>query len=229
MMSVETTQPDETKRKSSHTALGVAWLRAAHQVLEEAPRILEDPVSLVIIGEKTAEKIAAVPSKFSSPERTYLRSHVVLRSRYCEDRLAVAVKERGIRQYVLLGAGFDTFAFRQPSWGNSVQIFEVDQPSSQATKRQHLDRASLSTPPNVHFVAIDFEAEPLESGLRRGGVSFDQPTFFSWLGVSMYLTEAAIDHTLRTIALFPRGSEVALTSAHRIGRTLRWLLKSRMW
>lgn len=118
---------------------------------------------------------------------------------------------RGVSQYVIVGAGFDTFALRQPRWADSLTIIEADHPGSQAAKRSRIAAAGMQLPANVVFADIDFEQESLRDGLLRNGVSIARPTFFSWLGVSMYLTEAAIDATLKSMAAFPEGSEVVLT------------------
>jgi methyltransferase (TIGR00027 family) len=141
-----------------------------------------------------------------------LRAHVVLRSRFAEDRLAAAVS-RGVRQYVILGAGFDTFALRQPPWARELRILEVDHAGTQDVKRSRLAAAGLAMPGNARLGSIDFEHESLSDGLRRHGVALDEPAFFSWLGVTMYLEEDAIDAVLRTVAAFPAGSEIVLTFA----------------
>jgi methyltransferase (TIGR00027 family) len=141
-----------------------------------------------------------------------LRSHIVLRSRFAEDQLEDAAA-RGVRQYVILGAGYDTFIVRQPEWARSLRIIEVDRPETQALKRARLEAAALTVPENVTFAGIDFERETLADGLRRHGVVLDEPVFFSWLGVTMYLTEQAIDAVLGTVAGSAAGSEIVFTFA----------------
>lgn len=197
-------------RYPSRTALATAYLRAAHQILEAQPRILEDPVALRLLGASAAERIRGCTDRYMAPEAMALRAHVVLRSRYAEDRLAEAVP-RGITQYVILGAGFDTFALRQPAWAASLRILEVDHPGTQELKGSRLAAAGLGMPGNAAFAHVDFEHESLHAGLLRHGISLSEPTFFSWLGVTMYLSEAAIDAVLASIVLFPPGSEVVLT------------------
>jgi methyltransferase (TIGR00027 family) len=152
--------------------------------------------------------------RMQTPGARLLRSHVVLRSRFAEDRL-VESRGRGVTQYVILGAGYDTFFARQPEWARSLRIFEIDQPATQQDKLAKIAAARLPVPSNVTFGNVNFEAESLADGLRRHGVRFDQPTFFSWLGVTMYLSEPAIDATLATVLLFPRGSEIVFTFATR--------------
>jgi methyltransferase (TIGR00027 family) len=139
-----------------------------------------------------------------------LRTRIILRSRFTEDKLATAVS-RGIRQYIILGAGFDTFALRQPPWARDLKIVEVDHSGTQSLKRSYIDAAGITIPENVLFADIDFEHESLHEGLRRYNVSMNKPAFFSWLGVMMYLKEDAIDAVLRSVATFPAGSEIVLT------------------
>ena len=197
-------------REASRTALATAYLRAAHQLLDAAPRILDDPIAVRLLGEGAGQKIRESAERYRNPVAAALRSHVVLRSRFAEDRLAAAV-QRGVSQYVILGAGFDTFAFRQPDWAKSLKIFEIDHPDTQLVKRSFLTKASLDLPANVRFAQIDFEHESLLEGLGRHHVSLEEPTFFSWLGVTVYLKEAAIDAALKSMATYPSGSEVVLT------------------
>jgi methyltransferase (TIGR00027 family) len=199
-------------RDASRTALGTAYLRAAHQLLDAPPRILEDPVAIPLLGPDAERRIRETAEQYATPARRALRAHLVLRSRYAEDRLAAAVA-RGVSQYVVLGAGFDTFALRQPPWARALRILEVDHAGTQAVKRARLAAAGLSMPPNADFASIDFERKSLGEGLQRQGLSLEQPTFFSWLGVTMYLEERAIDAVLASIATFPAGSEVVLTFA----------------
>jgi len=199
--------PNQT---ASRTALGTAYLRAAHQVFETQPRILDDPVALLLLGPAALQRIKDTVDQYQTSERLALRAHVVLRSRFAEDRLAAAVL-RGMTQYVILGAGFDTFALRQPPWAQKLKIVEVDHPGTQSMKCSHLAQAGLAIPRNTTFANIDFEHESLLDGLNRYHVSMDEPTFFSWLGVTMYLKEDAIDAVLRSVAIFPAGSEIVLT------------------
>jgi len=196
---------------ASNTARGVAWLAAVHQVLDSVPRVLDDAIITRLMGV-TPDFVHELEAPLQSPGARLLRAHVVARTRYAEDQLAAAVV-RGVRQYVVLGAGMDTFAYRQPAWANGLRIFEVDQPATQTAKRQGIADAGITVPNTLTYIAIDFEAESLADGLRRGGVRLDEPAFFAWLGVTMYLTENAIDAVLRTIAAFPRTSEVVFTFA----------------
>jgi methyltransferase (TIGR00027 family) len=192
--------------------MGVAFLRAVHQVIDSKPPILDDPVVLRLFDQATLAKVLEHPDRFQSPQARALRAHVVLRSRFAEECLANAAFT-GTRQLVMLGAGFDTFAFRQPEWAHSLQIFEIDQHATQDAKRERLTAAGIPTAANLRFVAIDFETESLRDCMIRGGINPGERTFFSWLGVTMYLTEEAIDATFRVVADFPRGSEIVFTFA----------------
>jgi methyltransferase (TIGR00027 family) len=199
-------------RSASMTARSVAVLRAAHQLIDGEPPILDDSVIVRLFGPNIEGVIRGDIDRYQSTLLRALRSHVVLRSRVAEDALHDAVV-RGIRQYALLGAGFDTFAYRQPDWAKSIEIIEVDQPASQAEKRKLLAGAGIAMPSNVRYADVDFERETLANGLRRCCVPFDRATFFSWLGVTMYLTREAIDAVLATVRTFASGSEIALTFA----------------
>lgn len=189
-------------------------VRAAHMVLDGEPKILNDPTVLQLLGPAALARIHSVAGNAQSDAARGLRAHVVLRSRFAEDRLADAVM-RGVTQYVILGAGGDTFAYRQPEWARGIRIYEVDHMASQEDKRERLRAAGVDVPPNVRYAAIDFESTTLRDGLAAGSVDLAAPTFFSWLGVTMYLTESAIDAVLKTVAAFPQGSEIVFTYARR--------------
>ncbi len=194
----------------SKTALRVAALRAVHQIVDQTPKILVDLVVLKLLDPTYVEGISRDSARYQMPQSLRLRAHVLIRSRFAEDRLALAVR-RGVRQFLLLGAGFDTFAYRQPDWARQLRIFEVDQPQSQREKRERLTRAGIWTPSNVKFVPIDFEQTSLAKGLRASAFDPAQPTFISWLGVMVYLSQDAIDEVLRFVVSLPRGSEIVLS------------------
>jgi methyltransferase (TIGR00027 family) len=183
---------------ASRTALGVALHRAAHQLVDDAPLVFTDPLAVRIFGvegEQVVRRSLAQPR----PERRLIRSLVVARSRFVEDELQARV-ERGVRQYVLLGAGLDTFAYRNPYASLGLHIFEVDHPATQAWKRHMLAAAGLTLPPELTFAPLDFEHDTLQAGLQRAGFRRDEPALFAWLGVVPYLTVDAITATLRYIA-----------------------------
>src|SRR5438552_2906084 len=117
----------------SKTALAVAALRAVHHLIDAFPKILDDPISLQLVDPHLREFITTHPDRYQTPASRALRSHVLVRSRYAEDRLAEAAA-RGLDQLLILGAGFDTFAYRQPEWAQRLHILEIDQPASQHEK-----------------------------------------------------------------------------------------------
>lgn len=197
--------------KPSRTALRVAIRRAAHQIMDK-PIVFDDPFAQRIIGADAAEKLKAGLGEQSGIVSRSLRAFLVVRSRFAEDELAVAVAA-GVRQYVLLGAGLDTFAYRNPHAGVGLRVFEVDHPATQAWKREQLRAAGISSPPGETFVPVDFEKETLAEGLRRAGFSTGEKAFFAWLGVTPYLTEKAFTETLEFIAAMPPGSGVVFDYA----------------
>jgi methyltransferase (TIGR00027 family) len=205
------------ERSSSTTALRVAQLRAVHQLFDGEPKILHDPVAVRLFETEIRERLKAEAPRVNEPWVSGLRSHVLLRSRYAEDRLAEAYR-RGIRQYVLLGAGYDTFAYRQPAWAQDLRIFEVDHPASQREKQNRLQEAGISVPSNLEFISIDFEHVSLRDGLAASGLRFDQPVFFACLGVLVYLTPDAADAVFRCVALFPTLSEIVFTYSAPVSR-----------
>ena len=123
-----------SQKTASRTALATAYMRAAHQLLDPPPRILEDPAAIAVLGPGAEQVIRESAARSQAPESRALRAHMVLRSRFAEDRLAAAVG-RGVTQYVILGAGFDTFAVRQPAWAQQLRILEVDHAGTQELKR----------------------------------------------------------------------------------------------
>jgi len=191
--------------KASKTALRVAIRRAAHQLMEQ-PRILDDPIAVRLIGPAYARDLERASHKVARDFRAFM----AVRSRYVEDRLAGAVAN-GVTQYVILGAGLDTFAYRNPF--PSLTVFEVDFPATQEWKRAMLDEGGIAVPDGVTFVPLDFEHQTLAAGLAEAGYLSDAPAFFGWLGVVPYLTPAAFRATLDTIAQLPTGSAVSFDYA----------------
>lgn len=185
----------------SRTAVRVALRRAAHQILDQ-PVVFDDPLALQMIGKEVAAAMQADPSRFETQlGSSTLRAFLAVRSRIAEDALAKAI-ERGVRQYVVLGAGMDTYAYRHAHM--DLRVFEVDQPATQAWKRMRLAEVGLAEPTSLTFVPVDFEQQSLADELTRAGLVPDAPTFFSWLGVTPYLTKAAVIATLSTVAQLTR-------------------------
>ena len=181
--------------------------RAEHQLLDH-PRVLDDPLALRIIG-KDSDSImqAELLQSESSPLSPCLRATTVVRSRYVEDKLAIGIR-RGILQYVILGAGLDTFAYRNPYPKGLLHVFEVDHPMTQAWKRDRLQEVGITPPSDLTFAPVDFETQTLMEGLREAGYDQTKCTFFSMLGVTPYLTIESVMTTLRLIAVAPEGSEI---------------------
>jgi methyltransferase (TIGR00027 family) len=188
---METGQP-------SKTALGVAIRRAAHQLIDKPP-VLNDPIALRLVGEGYPRLM----ERAMHPVGRDFRGFMAARSRYAEDRLADSVAE-GVTQYVVLGAGLDTFAYRNPF--SALRVFEVDFPATQIWKRSMLQHAAIDLPENLVFVALDFEHQTLSEGLADAGFGFNEPAFFSWLGVVPYLTLDAFRATLKVVAQMPAGT-----------------------
>jgi methyltransferase (TIGR00027 family) len=180
----------------SQTARGAAAYRAIHQTHEGAA-IFGDPFAEKILDDETR---AALDELAADPSLRRLRLFIVSRSRFSEEALRDRVA-RGTRQVVVLGAGLDTFALRNPF--AHVQVFEIDFPATQAWKRERLNEAGIALPETLTFAPVDFEHESLADGLARVGFRRDQPAFFQWLGVVPYLTREAIASTLDFISSIP--------------------------
>jgi methyltransferase (TIGR00027 family) len=191
--------------RASKTALGVAIRRAAHQ-LADRPPVLDDPIALRLVVPGYARRIERAMHRVGRDSRAFM----AVRSRCVEDQLARSVA-CGVAQYVVLGAGFDTFAYRNPFI--DLRVFEVDFPATQADKRSILAEAGIDAPPSLTFVPLDFERHTLAEGLAEAGFDATRPAFFCWLGVIPYLTLAAFRSTLEAIAQLPAPSAVGFDYA----------------
>jgi methyltransferase (TIGR00027 family) len=191
--------------RASKTALGVAIRRAAHQLIDKPP-VLDDPIATRLVGDG----FPRLMERAMHPVGRDFRGFMAARSRYAEDRLANAVAS-GVTQYVVLGAGLDTFAYRNPF--PALRVFEVDFPATQVWKRSMLQDAAIALPSNLDFVALDFEHQTLAEGLAEGGLEMDRAAFFSWLGVVPYLTLEAFRATLSVVARMPAGSAMSFDYA----------------
>jgi methyltransferase (TIGR00027 family) len=206
--------------KPSRTAMAVAIRRAAHQVFD-TPKVLDDPIALPIVGVDAEARLKQAESEQQTTVSRAVRAFVVARSRVAEDALARAVS-RGASQYVVLGAGLDTFAYRNPYPATALRVFEVDHPATQEWKRQKLTAAGIAVPASVTYAPADFERQTLAGALEASGFDRHAAAFFSWLGVTMYLTSEAIESTLAFISSTPGGSGVAFDYA--VPRsTLGWI------
>jgi methyltransferase (TIGR00027 family) len=205
--------------KPSNTAVFAALSRAAHLYFDSEPKILEDYLALRLCGLKSEAELRnalnELCAKFGQLTTTELaqcimhsmRGLAVIRHRYAEDELLKAVK-RGVSQYVILGAGLDSFAYRRQGLEEKLRIFEVDYPATQQWKKTRLKELNIRLPRNLAFVPVDFEKQKLAEELLASGYQQSIPAFYSWLGVTSYLTETVVFQTLGEIASMPPGSEV---------------------
>src|ERR1700689_772503 len=175
----------------SRTALMIARQRAAHQMLDHGS-ILDDPFAMKILREDENDVLQFANKH---PLASIGRLITTARSRIAEDALSGAV-ERGVRQIVILGAGLDTFAIRNPHAALEIRIYEVDHPATQAWKLERLAEAQIALPPWLFLVPVDFERDDVGEKLVAAGFQENSPAFFTWLGVVPYLTQDAIGRTL---------------------------------
>ncbi len=196
--------------KASRTAEVVAAIRAAHRSYEK-PVLFDDPFAIEMTSPPWRLACRSRFLYWLLAERCFgdlkgVRAHILARSRFAEERLFEAVS-RGVRQYVVLAAGFDTFLLRRPAAWSELAIFEVDHPATQRVKIARLER--LGTLPPVTFVPIDFERQTLGEALAQPPFSSELPTFCSWLGAIPYLSREAVFETFSGIAaVCAPGSEI---------------------
>jgi len=195
--------------KPSYTALAMGRLRAVHQVLDERPLVFTDPVALPIMGADARDEILDARDHYRRPNMLGARGYAVVRARFGEDRLRRAVA-RGVRQVVLLGAGLDTWPYRQQEHAPGTRVFEVDHPATQEWKLSRLAAAAIDLPTGVTHVAVDFERGDVVSCLLDGGFDHEQPAVCLWMGVSYYLEPAQVSALLGTLAGLAIGSELIL-------------------
>ena len=193
--------------KHSYMAEATAFLRAAHQVLDADPKILQDPLALSLLGSDTEDRIQADLERMQLEHLRGARGFAVMRSRFTEDALAEAVAN-GVGQYVILGAGLDTFAYRNPFPEDQLTVFEIDHPDTQRWKLGQLEAAGVTPPVNVHYMPVDFEKQSLAEGLASGDFDLAKPAFFSWLGVTYYLNMEAVLETFQIVGGMPASSQL---------------------
>jgi len=196
----------------SRTAQSVANRRAEHQLFD-FPHVLDDPVALWIIGANAAVSIMFRGLAAYLPGARDMRAFMVARSRYAEDQLARAIAT-GTSQYVILGAGLDTFAYRNPYADSDLRVFEVDHPDTQAWKRRRLASIAIRKPYPVTFVPVNFERQRLETELERAGFKLHEPAFFSWLGVTPYLSNKTVMATFALVHSLCPDNAIAFDYAH---------------
>src|SRR5690242_11724525 len=198
---------EEPKAEADSTAVRVALWRALHVQADPPPHVLEDEVGLQLVAPDAGWRDRPDMSPFTRP----FRASIVARARFIEDLVAEHAA-RGVGQYVILGAGLDTFAQRRPELASRLVVFEIDQPGPQAWKRQRLIELGLGIPPFLRFVPVDFEAgDAWWERLTASGFDTERPAVVASTGVSMYLTKDAIAATLRQVASLAPGSTLAMS------------------
>lgn len=195
--------------QASRTALATSLMRAIHSRSDPAP-VLDDPWGDRLVPEtvRAAFRERARAKFDSAPHGDALDAalranagyaEVILRSRYTEDALQASVA-KGVGQYVIVGAGFDSFVCRRPAWAEGLTVYEVDHPATQQLKRQCLQACGVAESASVHFIEADLSVESLGTALARSPFDATRPAFFSWLGVTVYLPREANLAALRAIA-----------------------------
>jgi methyltransferase (TIGR00027 family) len=195
-----------TDFQPSQTALTAAAARAAHLIVDDVPHIFTDTIAATLLGDRASELLSYHQGNATHPILSAARAQVTCRSRYAEDVLATAAAT-GVQQYVLIGAGLDTFGCRS-ALAARLRVFEVDHPRTQEWKRQALAGAGLATPPSVTFVPADLDRDSLADALAGAGLDFTSPVVVGWLGVTMYLSLANISRVLGCLATCAAGSQL---------------------
>jgi methyltransferase (TIGR00027 family) len=222
-------RPLLAQARPSHTALLCGIARARHQVLDGG-EIFHDPLAFDILGPAQAAQVRAALAAGAPTSRgknagsfsQAMRGALVVRSRIAEDTLREAVVAGGATQYVLLGAGLDTFALRN-QWPQGLErVFEVDHPATQAWKQDLASQAGLSMPPGANYVPVDFERQDFLEQLAAHGFHAAEPTVFAWLGVTMYLPPAAVEATLSRIGARAAPGSVLVFDYVRTPEPVQW-------
>jgi methyltransferase (TIGR00027 family) len=199
--------PPKQIQTAESTAVRVALWRALHVQMDAPPHVFEDDIGLKLVAPEEGWQNRPDMSPFTRP----FRASILARARFIEDLLADEVA-RGIGQYVILGAGLDTFAQRRPELASRLRVFEIDQAGPQEWKRQRLIELGFGIPNFLRFVPVNFEAgEAWRERLAESGFDSAQPALVASTGVSMYLTKAAITAMLRQIAAFAPGSTFVMS------------------
>ncbi|ANH81092.1 methyltransferase [Niabella ginsenosidivorans] len=197
----------ETINKPDNTAVRTALWRALHVQTDAAPHIIEDTTGLRLIApEEGWQQRPDMHAEFTKR----LRASMVARARFIED-LIIVQSRQGIGQYVILGAGLDTFAQRQPDIAFKLQIYEIDQPGTQTWKQQRLKELGFGIPENLHFVSVDFEKASWWDELLKAGFDLHKPAVVACTGVTLYLTREAISAALKQMATLAPGSVLVMT------------------
>jgi methyltransferase (TIGR00027 family) len=211
-----------------HTATLAAVGRTIHAGAERP--LVVDHLALGLAGEAGAALLAQLTSQLPEASRESFGLAFAIRTRFVEDAVAHAIEE-GIGQYVILGAGLDSFAYRRSDLGGRLRTFEVDRAASQAWKRRRLREMGVTVPDSVSFVPLDHETDDLRDGLIRAGFDPSSPAIVSAIALTQYLAHPAIERILKLVASFPSGSRLVVTyvvPATELGETaaagLAWTL-----
>lgn len=180
--------------------------RAAHQLHDTQPLVFEDAYAVSILPPDARLELQRTPAASRKPFSAALRAFMVCRARFAEDVLAAGVRDHGVRQALILGAGLDTFGLRNPY--PKVHVFEVDHPATQSWKHELLSTSKLPVPATLTHVPVDFERQSLRQQLLHAGFDFTLPTATAWLGVVPYLTQEAFAATARVLGRLPVGSSL---------------------
>ena len=186
-----------------------AAARALHRE-EPPPWVLDDPLALRLAGEEGAEIAARIRTELPPESLLAFTRWCCVRARFVDD-IVVDELPNGVDQYVILGAGLDTFAYRSVGLSGALRVFEVDHPDTQRWKRHRLAELEIHPSTDVVYVPVDFERQTLRDGLEAARFDFGRRAVFSWIGVTMYLTMSAITATLSTVLQAAPGSRVGLT------------------
>ena len=202
-------------RQRNSTAEATAAMRAAH-LLYHQPVIFNDPYALQLTSPALRRVCQnrffqwLLRKKFISESLRPITAQVVSRAKYAEEKLELA-GSKGISQYVIISAGFDSFCLRRPDFSTGLQIYEIDHHATQQIKQKRLMEILDSSPEGVEFLAADLEKQTIANALSDSSFLKDKRAFFSWLGTVPYLSEAAVFNVLRDLASFAaRGSEIVL-------------------
>jgi methyltransferase (TIGR00027 family) len=195
--------------QASQTLLIASIMRARHQLFD-APVILDDPVVLKLVPESQDPGVLTEFGDSKAPMASLMRSMFAVRSRFTEDRLAQAAA-RGVRQYVMFGAGLDTFPWRQPDFAKNMQIFAVDHPASLIQTNRIFRERRFARPPNLIRVPLDLEQGRIEEQLAACDFDRDTATFCSALGLMLYLEDEVVDEILRFVLSLPPSSEIVFS------------------
>ena len=193
----------------SPTAIAAAVGRAIH-LRDARPKVFEDTMALDLAGDEGAAQLRQLLADVPEVALAGYSLAFAFRARFVEDAVVAAVED-GLRQYVILGAGLDSFAYRRLDLLEHLRVFEVDNQATQTWKRRRLGALGVGVPHGLVFVPVDFESQTLDEGLSTAGFDLGAPAMFSWIAVTQYLTREAVVSTLGAIALGPRGTRLVFS------------------